>query len=334
MVEIPEQVLHDLKNSRSIVATTHVHPDGDALGSLLGFAFMMESLGKEVFCLIEEPVSSLYQFLPGSERLYYDLNLYHEFAAQNGPLTGVSLDCGDRYRLGDKLGQELLSLTPFVVLDHHASHQKFGTSRWVDVESSSTGEMVYKLAKSLGATLSYEVAYNLFVAIVTDTGSFRYDCTSAQTLRVAAELVDLGVCVEDVSAKVYDNYSPGRLLLLQKVLSSIKLHTNNHIAVMLVTQEMLHSTGTTMNDTEMFINFPRSVDSVKVAVFIKEGAAGNFSVSLRAKGEVDVSEIAEEFDGGGHRNAAGFRQQNISLSELQNTILDKVGTAIANIPTS
>lgn len=329
MVQIPEQVVDDLRKSTKIVAATHVHPDGDALGSLLAFAFLMESLGKEVFCLLEEPVSHLYRFLPGSERLHCDLDVYHQFVAESGgSLTCVSLDCGDRFRLGDKLGRELLALNPFVVLDHHATHQEFGTSRWVNVSSSSTGEMVFELGELMGAELSYEAAFNLYVAIVTDTGSFRYECTSSRTLQIAGQLLECGVRAEEVSERIYDNYSPGRLRLLQKVLGSVLLYENSRIALMTVTREMLQSTGTTMDDVENFINFPRSVETVKVAVLIKEGGAGNLSVSMRAKGEVDVAEIAEKFGGGGHRNAAGFRLYDMEIEELKKALLEVVGRAV------
>ncbi len=330
MAQIPAPVIDDINNSTHIVVVTHVGPDGDALGSLLGFSFLMEELGKKVFCLLDEPVPPAYRFLPGAERPSCDLDEYRAFAREGqGGLLVVSLDCGDKFRLGDRIGDELLATAPFVVIDHHASHQQFGTSRWVNRESSSTGEMVVEIAEALGVPLSYAAAVNLYAAIVTDTGSFRYECTSPRTMRIAANLLECGVQPDKICEKLYDNYSPERLRLLQEVLASVKLCLDNRVALMTVTQQMLQSTGTTMNDVDNFINFPRAVETVKVAVLIKEGQDELVSVSMRAKGEVDVASIAESQGGGGHRNAAGFRCRDKSVAEVKELLLDIIGSAIA-----
>ncbi len=329
MVQIPTQILEEIQQSTHIVAATHVNPDGDALGSLLGFSLVMETLGKKVFCLLDEPIHPAYQFLPGAERASCDITACRRFIEEGGSgLLAVSLDCGDKFRLGKKVGQELLEITPFVVIDHHLSHQEFGSSRWVNAASSSTGEMVFEIAQALGGEISSDAAVNLYAAIVTDTGSFRYECTSSRTMQVAATLLDCGVRPDKVNEKLYDNYSPGRLQLLQAVLASVELCKDNRIALMTVTQEMLHSTGTTMEDVETFINFPRAVETVKVAVLIKEGKGGMVSVSMRAKGEVDVAKIAESQGGGGHRNAAGFRRKGMSVAKVKELLLDIVGAAV------
>ncbi|MBM9518709.1 DHH family phosphoesterase [Desulforhopalus vacuolatus] len=319
---IPQQVLDDLRNSSRIVAVTHIHPDGDALGSLLAFASIMESLGKEVFCLLEEPVSHLYSFLPGQERLSWDFKEVRAFFEKTGEkVTGVSLDCGDAWRIGSNIYKEISAATPFVVIDHHASHKKFGNSSWVDEHRSSTGEMLYEIAEALSAEISWEAAYNLYVAIMTDTGSFRYENTSSRTMHIAAELLEKGVSAEDVAARIYDNYSPARLCLLQKCLGSVNLLENSQIAVMTLSREMLATTGALIDDVENFINIPRAVKPVKVAMFLKEGSGGQVSVSLRAKGEVDVSKIAGLFGGGGHHNAAGFQINGSTLEKAEALIL-------------
>ncbi len=330
MAQIPDQLLEDIKKSSHIVAATHTNPDGDALGSLLGFSFIMESLGKKVFCLLEKPLPKPYQFLPGAEKLSCDLAQCRAFikeAAGDG-LLAVSLDCGDQFRLGDRVGDELLAIEPFAVIDHHSSHQEFGTSRWVDKYRSSTGEMVFEIAEKLGVTLSVDAATNLYAAISTDTGSFRYECTSSRTMRIAAQLLDCGVCPDKTSEKLYDNYSPARLLLLQDALASVRLYKENRVALMIVTQKMLRNAGATMDDTDNFINFPRAVETVRVAVLIKEAGNGLFSISMRAKGEVDVAKIAESQGGGGHRNAAGFRCKGIILEQVEELLLDIVGRAV------
>lgn len=313
---IPEELLKTLNTKNNIVLFTHTHPDGDALGSLLAFGSILESVGKKVFCFLEEPISHLYDFLPDQRRASTELHEYNRFVADAGDdLAGVALDCGDADRLG-KYKREFLELSPFLVVDHHLSHINFGTTRWVDAARSSTGEMVYELALALGARISYNCAYNLYVAICTDTGSFRYECTKPRTMHIAAELLDKGVELIDVGSHLYDNYTEERLRLLQMVLATVSLHESGRIAFTSVTQAMLAESGAKMQDVEGFIDFSRALRSVKVAVLIKESPSGDLAVSLRAKGECDVSEVAKRFDGGGHRNAAGFRCSGKSIEEI------------------
>ncbi len=317
---IPEQILQDIHRNNNVVLFTHTHPDGDALGSLFGLASILESLGKKVFCFLEEPVSHLYDFLPEIDRTCTDLEDYRKFVdANSGDLVSIALDCGDDDRLGGSK-KEFLQKTPFVVIDHHRSHRNFGTVRWVDETRSSTGEMVYELAIALGADISYSAAYNLYVAICTDTGSFKYECTKPRTMQIAGELLGKGVKPEEVGGHLYDNFSPERLNLLQLVLETVTLSEKNQIAFISVTQEMITKSGATMQDLEGFIDFPRSIKTVKVAALIKETMDDYIAVSLRAKGECNVADVAKQFGGGGHRNAAGFRYQGVTLEQVRREV--------------
>jgi len=315
-MKIPERMLQAFHAAGNVVLVTHSHPDGDALGSLFGFAAILDVLGKRVFCFLEEKVSHLYDFLPNSSQASNSLEEYREFVAgANGDIIVVALDCGDEDRLG-KAKQKFLELEPFLVIDHHRSHRQFGTISWVDPHCSSTGEMVYELALALDAPITYECAYNLYVAICTDTGSFRYECTKPKTMHIAAELLEKGVRPEEVSSHLYDNSSQERLKLMEMVLSTITLYDSDRVAIMHVSEEMLAESGATLQDVEGFIDLPRSLRSVKVAVLVKEASNGTVAVSLRAKGGCDVSQVAKQFDGGGHRNAAGFRCQGKSREQV------------------
>jgi len=327
---IPEEIVETIAARGNVVLLTHVHPDGDALGSLFGFAELLDLSGKNVFCFLEEAVSHLYDFLPGCERANSDLQQLRSFVTAAGPdIMVIALDCGDEYRLG-KYKEEFLQITPFAVIDHHLSHRNFGTIRWIDSNRSSTGEMVYELAVVLGAEVNLKVAYNLYVAICTDTGSFRYDCTGARTLHIAAELVAKGVKPEEVGGKLYDNYTRERLKLMEFVLATVTLHESDQIAFMYVTQQMFEESGATIQDVEGFIDYPRSLRSVKVAAFIKEGIEGQISVSMRAKGQCDVAAIAKLFGGGGHRNAAGFRVFEDTIENVQARLKDKIYSLLEN----
>ncbi len=326
--KIPERMIEIIRKAGSAVILTHSHPDGDALGSLFGFAAILDTMGKKVFCFLEEPVSHLYDFLPNCSRASTSLDEYREFIDRaDGDVIVVALDCGDEDRLG-KTKQKFLEIEPVLVIDHHRSHRQFGTVSWVDPHRSSTGEMVYELALALETPISYECAYNLYVAICTDTGSFRYECTRPRTMHIAAELLEKGVRPEEVSIHLYDNSSHERLKLMEMVLSTITLHDSGQVAIMHVSEEMLADSGATLQDVEGFIDLPRSLRTVKVAALVKEASNGTVAVSLRAKGECDVAQVAKQFDGGGHKNAAGFRCKGRSREQVTHDLRAALSRAL------
>ena len=322
MTSNPEQAVFEaVRDKGHILLATHCNPDGDALGSLLGLAEILEGLGKRVLRYLEEPVSHLYRFLPGCGQIQTDMAKVREFVAQaQGDFLTVCLDCGDVCRLG-RNSAELIGFRPVVVIDHHKGNSGFGDGAWIEPHRSSTGEMIFDLAIALGAEVSSRAAECLYAAINTDTGSFRYESTSSHTFAVAGELVRRGVRPEVIASNLYDNYTLGRLRLMQEVLATLEMHDRDRVAVIRVTQKMLERTFTTMEDTEYFINFPRAVSSVRVAVFLKEIEAGHVSVSLRGKGQCDVSVVAAQFGGGGHRNASGFRAKGQSVDAVRDLVL-------------
>ncbi len=321
--KIPEALVESIRAARRVVLATHVSPDGDAYGSVFALATILEQEGKEVICYFDELVSPLYTFLPFSGRITTDIAEIVAFRHGDAASMTVALDAGDSARLG-RHEEELLADTMVVVIDHHLSHKNFGTHRWVDATSSSTGELIYLLAKELRFHISLDAALNLWVAICTDTGSFRYENTSSQTLRIAADLVEKGVCPERVAHQIYDNMSLSRLQLLQKVLQTLEMHAENQIGVLHVTAAMLEETGAVVDDLEGLIDYPRSLKTVEVAVFVKAIKEDVVSVSLRAKGKYDVAAIAGKFGGGGHRNAAGLRFRDQGLDEVKTRVLDEI----------
>lgn len=329
---IPELILNLIKDASHVVLATHIHPDGDALGSLLGLGDILESQGKKVFRYLDESVSHLYDFLPALQSISTDLDAALQFAeqanAEEGKVIVIALDCGDAERLG-QAKDRLLSIVPFVVIDHHRGHRDFGDHLWLEADCSSTGEMVYELALALGVKVSLDAAFCLYVAIVTDTGSFRYESTSPRTLRIAADLIETGVQPDEVAEKVYDNYTLARLRLMEMVLATLTVYGDGQIGMISVSEDMLERSGASSDDVEGFINYPRSLSSVQVAGFIKEIKKGTVSVSLRAKGNVDVAKIAAGFGGGGHRNAAGFRFSDKSIEDVRVLVLDALTQAIA-----
>jgi len=313
----PDAVVESLRQAKNILVATHVFPDGDALGSLLALGDILESLGKKVYLYCEESDSHLYGFMPGCEKVR---NLLPELMSFD---AAIAVDCGDRYRLG-RAEVTFSDIHPFIVIDHHAGHKEFGDISWVEADRSSTGEMIFDLAMALGAEISYDAAYCMFAAIVSDTGSFKYESTSVYTFQVASQLLSRGVVPSEVAGKLFDNYSVNRLLLLEKVLGSLELYESGTIAMIFATHAMFVESGAKKEDTDDFINLPRALRSVKVAAFFKETEDNHIKVSLRAKGECDVSQVAAKFGGGGHRNAAGYKKDDSTIAEVRSELFEEL----------
>lgn len=324
MAKIPESLLTSIHNAQNILLVTHIHPDGDALGSTFGLQEILAGMGKNVCVFLEEPVTSMYAFLPGANRAASEISAVRTFIESNkNSLIAIALDSGDDNRLG-KYKDDFLAINPLLVIDHHKSHKDFGEHRWVETGMSSTGEMVYEMALSLGAQISYDAAVNIYVAICTDTGSFRYDSTKPRTLQIAADLIEAGVLPDMIATHLYDNFSLERLKLMRLVLSTLRLYAKDQLACIHLTRKMLDESGAELHEAEGFIDYPRSLRSVKVAMFVKENSGDQIAVSLRSKGAFDVSEIAKLFGGGGHRKAAGFRFYGKSLEHVTEIVLQSL----------
>lgn len=313
----PAGLLHQAKH---VVLVTHIKPDGDALGSLFGLADVLRAMGKKVFCFLEEEVPPLYRFLPGRRQAETSFAAVEDFVRMaDGDVLVIALDCGDMKRLGT-YGPRLRAIHPFMVIDHHRGNNGFGDVDWIEPHRSSTGEMIFDLVDTMGVGLSGNAATCLYTAIITDTGSFRYASTSSHTYRIAARLVEYGAQPGEINEKLYDSYPLKRLQLMQQVLTTLQMFAEDRIGVISVSREMLELTGASLDDTENFINLPRAVETVEVAVFLKEGK-NMVSVSLRSRGGCDVSLVAARFGGGGHALASGFRKNDTTLAEVRSQVL-------------
>ncbi|HHD63487.1 MAG TPA: bifunctional oligoribonuclease/PAP phosphatase NrnA [Desulfobulbaceae bacterium] len=277
-------------------------------------------MDKKVFCFLEEEVPQLYRFLPGRQQVETSFAAADGFIrAADGDVLTIALDCGDVKRLG-KYGSQFRARHPFMVIDHHRGNNGFGDVNWIEPHRSSTGEMIFDLAETLDVKLSEAAATCLYTAIVTDTGSFRYASTSSHTYRIAARLVECGAQPGQINEKLYDSYPLKRLRLMQQVLTTLQMFAEDRIGVIYVSREMLEQTGASLEDTENFINLPRAVETVQVAVFLKEGK-NMISVSLRSRGGCDVSLVAARFGGGGHALASGFRRDGVTLAQVRSQVL-------------
>jgi len=309
------EISRSLREARRIAILSHENPEGDAIGSSLGAYHGLHALGKEVAIFNPDPVPSFLTFLPGSEKIQSTIPKDHSFDLY------LILDCGDSERVGGLL-QDLRGLT--INIDHHPGNGRFGDLNWVEEGASSTGEMVYRLLfEEMGLPLTWEAAINLYAAILTDTGSFRFSNTTAKSLRIASVLLRVGISPEKVASQLYEQRSLGQLHVLGEMLSGIQLQGDGKIAWGLISQEMLNRGQITLQETEGFVNYPRSLKGVEVAVIFKEEGLRRYRVSLRSKGTIDVGRVASAFSGGGHHNAAGCTLSG-ELAEVRKRVLEEI----------
>jgi phosphoesterase RecJ-like protein len=299
-----ERVGAELRARERFLLTAHEGPDGDALGSLLGLHEVLTQLGKDsvMFMAAKEfPLPIEYRFLPLEE-------VFHEPPADMADRTVVFLDCGNI----DRVPVEWLTAggNDIINIDHHHDNTRFGDFNLVEVGASCTAEIVYDLALLLGAKITPEIASALYVGLITDTGKFMYENTNAHTHRVAADLIDAGVSVDDTYRRLYEHVPLEKLRLVSRALQGIESHCDGRLAVSYITTADYEATGAGEEMTEGLIDHLRSIEGVKVAAVIRDlGNRGRAArkVSLRSSaGDVDVSAIARLSGGGGHKRAAGF----------------------------
>lgn len=279
------------------VLATHVNPEGDALGSAIALSMALSAIGKKTIVYDRDPVPEFYKFMPGWERVVNSLD-----GLNTTSLPLILLDCNDP----ERAGLEKLTFKHSAVIDHHAVERGFGDIRWIEPSAPATGLMVYRLIRELDIKITEEIAVNLYTAIAVDTGTFRYNNTTPEALRTAAELVEAGALPAFVAEGLYETWSQGRFRLLSKTLSTLEIIDG--IAITVVTKDMFKEAGASPEDTENFVGYPRMMKDIKVSALFRELDATSWKVSLRSKKDlVNVAVIAESFGGGGHRNAAGYK---------------------------
>lgn len=316
-----EPLLPLLLGASRVLIGTHESPEGDCLGASLALTEALTQLGKQVIQLNPDPVPRACQGLEGWRAIQTGL------PSEPVDLV-VILDCGELERVGP-LHRALAGAQPLINIDHHRTNRRFGTHNVVDPLASSTCELLYFLLKRLPLTWTPSLASALYAGISVDTGSFRYASTTERTFAVARELVLLGANPAVIANSLYESMSHVRLQLLPLVLQTLRLSHSKQVASILLTREMLVRTGGLLADTEGFINYPRSLDGVEVAVFYKELAEG-YSVSLRSKALVDIGTVAARLGGGGHKLAAAFRARG-PLETLEVTVREALSEALAQV---
>jgi phosphoesterase RecJ-like protein len=289
------RVCAELLRHQRVVVTSHTRPDGDSIGSSLALAWALRELGIDARVIHRDrPPLHLAEF-PGVGEIEVGETL------PSGTDAVVVLECGDLARTG---------LSGFdgravINIDHHPGNSGYGATQWFDGTAAACGEMVFEIIEELGVPLSAEMATQLFVAIVTDTGSFRYPGVSPRTFSISARLLEAGADPVSASRMLFDSYTLGKLRLQGAVLQTMELDDTGRLAILRLDDATLEACGATLEETDGLINLPLSVKPILAAVFFKEAENGQWRVSLRSKGDIDVGRVARSFGGGGHKNASG-----------------------------
>lgn len=281
-----------LRDNGHFLITSHARPDGDAVGSSLAAMHLLEAMGKTVTVALADPVPRPFAGLPGASRVL------HKQPDQSADIALV-LECDSIARTGfDRLAAPVT-----VNIDHHRSGAGFANVNWIDPDAPAVGAMLYELAIATGVPISAEFASCLYAAILTDTQHFTLPTTTADTFALAQHLVTLGADASGIAQAVYHSYPAARLWVLGAAMRRFEML--GPVAWSAVTQEEIVSAGAEVEDCEGVVNYIIGVDGIRACGFLRELPSGDFRVSLRSKGAVDVATAAERLGGGGHRNASG-----------------------------
>jgi phosphoesterase RecJ-like protein len=316
-----QQIVEAVRSRRRFVLSSHSRPDGDSIGSQMAMAYALQTLGKEVVVINADPAPPPIMTFPGVRDIRIAASVDGEFDA------AIIMECGDLKRTG------VSGLERFFVIniDHHPGNTGYGQINWFDASAAACAELVYDAVRALGATLTREIATHIYLAILTDTGSFHYSGISPRTFDICRQCVEAGVDPVMVARNVYDSNNMGRLKLFGAVLGAMQIADSGRIAIVYVDHEMAREAGGTYEDTEGLVNLPLTVKEIEAVVFFKQEKGDEYRVSLRSKGDIDIGTVAKEYGGGGHKNAAGCTISG-PIEELQKTLVEKIEGAIDGRP--
>ena len=309
-----EQVIEEIRKGKSFLVSSHINPEGDAVGSMLALALGLKELNKDVTAYLYDPVPKVFRFLPFADKV---INKIHEDKIYDAVFA---VDCGQRDRLGEDFNK-IKNQGKLINIDHHTTNDCFGDIN-VIADACAAGEMVYDLLKEIPVTINRDIATNIYTSILTDTGSFRYSSTTPKAFRIAGEMVGLGVEPWDISQRVYESNPLNKLKLLASVLNTLEVTSDGKVASLIVTLDMLNKAATTKEIVDGFVNYARTIEGVEVGVLFRETKPDEYKISMRSKGRIDVAEVMQGFGGGGHMNAAGCNIKG-SIKGIKEKILSE-----------
>lgn len=313
-----QEIKKRIREGNNFLITTHVNPEGDAIGSELALYYLLKKLGKRVKVINADSAPRNLGFLPGMKRI-------EQFQARDSGIRNVDglfvLDVPNIERIGET--RVFLSRASWVInIDHHVSNSKFGDINWIDKNASSVGEMIFGLYEGFGLALDYKVSLLLYTAILTDTGSFRYINTSSRTHKIVSQLLAQGVKPYKVYAQLFENNSLEKIRLLAAGLTTLR--KKDALAWIEISRGIFTQSGARQEDLEGIIDYIRTLGGIKVAMVFQELEDGVVKVGFRSKDKkIDVNLIASHFGGGGHRMASGCKVKG-SLQSVKRKVLKEV----------
>ena len=317
-----KEVIEKIKAAKSVAVLTHISEDPDALGSAFAFCAIMRKLGKSAVCYVSAKPQERHMFIGGDYVIYDKKKTYdHDLC--------MCLDCGDIKRIGDriKLFDEIGNTAN---IDHHKTNTMFADANYAEGETSSTGEILFKVFREMGAEIDDEIARFLYIAICSDTGCFKYSSVTPDTLKIAAELLGYNFDAAEVARLLFDTDSLSVTKFKAELMSNIESYAGGKISLVKMTADMYDKYGIPESEAPNGVEIPRRIEGTEIAVCVKE-KNGRIEISMRSNGRADVSEIAENFGGGGHRAAAGCKLTGKTMDEAAKEIIAACEKAAAKL---
>lgn len=315
-----DSIIEYIRRSNDIIVTSHISPDGDNIGSTLGMYYFLNKLNKNVYYVLDDNPPQNLKFL------VQNINILKSSEVNLSNYSIIALDCGDKRRIC--LSEELINNAKTIIcIDHHASNDNYGDLNYVDIDASSTSELVYNLIQRYNEIyesniIDEKIATCLYTGLVTDTGNFAYSSTHPSSFEMAKQLLILGAQRDNIIQNVFQSNPYNYYKLLGEALNTLEI-IDEKVASIEVTKEMLKNNVISFNDVDGITSYTRDIEGVEVGVLLKEKKENEVKVSLRSKNYVDVSAIAKEFGGGGHIRAAGCTIYD-SVPNAKKKVLEEV----------
>jgi phosphoesterase RecJ-like protein len=310
------EIINCIYNNSSFLITSHISPDGDALGSVIALGLILKKLNKKVMYHIDPAIGDKYSFLTEIEDINSNIT-------DNKFDVGICLDCSDINHLFDS--NILNQCKEILNIDHHISNKLYGNINLVDSKASATGEIIYELLTFFKIIIDRNIAIALYTAIVTDTGNFKYSNTTSKTHFIVSELLKQPFEAWKINKIVFDEHKISKIFLIGKVINNLQFFLDNRLAITVLTQKDLEEVGAQPDEVEGLINIGRDIIGVEVSILIKEKNLDEYKIGFRSNEYVDVGEIALDLGGGGHSRASGC-----TISGNKDEIINKLKSIISN----
>lgn len=309
------EIIKKIKNAENIVITAHMSEDADALGSSFALGTALKNMGKNAVVVLDDAPEERLEFLE------YDYKIFGaDFSAPQDLL--ICLDCATKERMGERA--VLLEKSESVAIDHHFTNTRFADENYVDGDASSTGEMIFRVLKAMQEPITKEIAEFLYTAISGDTGSFQYSCTSPETMRAAAELLEAGIDHAEIARRLYDTENADVLKLKGYVMSNIQSFFGGRLSMVALSRDEFERFGVSEKNSGDIVNIARKARGTEIAVSVRE-TPDKIKISFRSNGRYNVSDIAARFGGGGHMMAAGASVSGGNFEKICAEIVEVVG---------